>query len=177
VVELQDRPPRRRDPTLGQWIPPQCWICCYASRTARLAGKPFLTRRNWRRDLGILFAYAAKQGYAVSNPIERIERPEISDSEVNVLSVPEASKLLINANEDVRPILVIGLFAGLRVSELLALHWEEVDLCDRTITVQGRKGKTRQWRVVTQQILSSLPPLIKLSAHICQIPLREPDSA
>lgn len=108
-----------------------------------------MTRRNWRRDLGILFAYAAKQGYAASNPIDGIERPAVSDSEIKVLSVPEASKLLNNADEGARPILAIGLFAGLRMSEILALNWEEVDLYDRTITVQGRKAKTRQRRVVT----------------------------
>jgi hypothetical protein len=108
-----------------------------------------LTRRNWRRDLGILFAFATKHGYAASNPIDDIERPEIGDSEIKVLSVPEASKLINKADEDARPVLAIGLFAGLRMSEILALNWEEVDLCDRTITVQGRKAKTRQRRVVT----------------------------
>jgi hypothetical protein len=60
-----------------------------------------LTRRNWRRDLGILFAFAAKH-VAASNPIEGIERPEISDSEIRVFSVQEASKSLTNANEDTR---------------------------------------------------------------------------
>ena len=65
------------------------------------------------------------------------------------MSVPKASKLLTNADKDVQPILAIGLFAGLRMSEILALNWEEVDLSDRTITVQGRKAKTRQRRVVT----------------------------
>ena len=108
-----------------------------------------LTRRNWRRDLGILFAYAAKQGYAACNPIDGIERPEVSDPDIKVLSVPETSKLLANADEDARPVLAIGLFAGLRMSEILALTWEEIDLCERTITVQGRKAKTRQRRVVT----------------------------
>jgi len=108
-----------------------------------------LTRRNWRRDLGILFAFATKHGYAASNPIDDIERPEIGDSEIKVLSVPEASKLINKADEDARPVLAIGLFAGLRMSEILALNWEEVDLCDRTITIQGRKAKTRQRRVVT----------------------------
>ena len=108
-----------------------------------------LTRRNWRRDLGILFAYAAKQGYATSNPIDGIDRPEVSDSEIKVLSVSEASKLLTSSDEDTQPILAIGLFAGLRMSEILALNWDEVDLCDRTIRVQGRKAKTRQRRVVT----------------------------
>ena len=91
--------------------------------------------------MGILFAFVAKRGYAASNPIEGIERPEIGDSEIRAFSVQEASKLLASADEDARPILAIGLFAGLRMSEILALHWEEVDLCERTITVQGRGGK------------------------------------
>jgi integrase len=108
-----------------------------------------LTRRNWRRDLGILFDFATKQGYAASNPIDGVERPEVSDSEIKILSAPEASKLLASADEDARPILAVGLFAGLRMSEILALNWEEVNLCDRTITVQGRKAKTRQRQVVT----------------------------
>ena len=96
-----------------------------------------------------MFAYAAKQGYAACNPIDGIERPEVSDPDIKVLSVPETSKFLTNADEDARPVLAIGLFAGLRMSEILALTWEEVDLCERTITVQGRKAKTRQRRVVT----------------------------
>jgi site-specific recombinase XerC len=99
--------------------------------------------------LGILFAFATKHGYAASNPVEGIERPEVGDLEIKVLSVPEASKLLANSDEESRPVLAIGLFAGLRMSEILALNWEEIDLCDRTITVQGRKAKTRQRRVVT----------------------------
>ena len=36
----------------------------------------------------------------------------------------------------------IGLFAGLRRSELCALDWSEIDLQGRTIVVQGTKAKT-----------------------------------
>ena len=43
----------------------------------------------------------------------------------------------------------IGLFAGLRRSELCALEWSEVDLQARTIEVKGVKAKTRQRRIVT----------------------------
>ena len=85
-------------------------------------------------------------------PSNGIERPEIGDSEIKVLGVPEASKLLNDADGDARPVLAIVLFAGLRMSEMLALHREDVNLCDRTITVQGRKAKTRQRRVVTIRI-------------------------
>jgi integrase len=43
----------------------------------------------------------------------------------------------------------IGLFAGLRRSELCALEWSEIDLQARTIEIKGVKAKTRQRRIVT----------------------------
>ena len=43
----------------------------------------------------------------------------------------------------------IGLFAGLRRSELCALEWSEIDQKARTIEVEGAKAKTRQRRIVS----------------------------
>ena len=43
----------------------------------------------------------------------------------------------------------IGLFAGLRRSELCALEWSEIDRKARTIEVKGVKAKTRQRRIVS----------------------------
>ena len=45
--------------------------------------------------------------------------------------------------------IAIGLFAGLRRSELCALEWSEIDRKARTIEVKGVKAKTRQRRIVS----------------------------
>jgi integrase len=47
------------------------------------------------------------------------------------------------------PALAIGLFAGLRRSEIFALDWPEIDHEHRTIEVKGIKAKTRQRRLVS----------------------------
>ena len=47
------------------------------------------------------------------------------------------------------PALAIGLFAGLRRSEVFALDWSEIDHEHRTIEVKGIKAKTRQRRLVS----------------------------
>lgn len=52
-------------------------------------------------------------------------------------------------NPKLLPALAIGLFAGLRRSELFALDWSEIDHEHRTIEVKGIKAKTRQRRLVS----------------------------
>jgi len=54
---------------------------------------------------------------------------------------------------DPKPLMVpgiaIGLFAGLRRSEVCALDWSEIDLDERYIEVKAAKAKARQRRLVT----------------------------
>ncbi len=60
----------------------------------------------------------------------------------------------------------IGLFAGLRRSELCALEWSEIDIKARTIEVKGAKAKTRQRRIVTiSDTLAEWLALAPKSAH------------
>jgi integrase len=67
------------------------------------------------------------------------------------------------------PALAIGLFAGLRRSELFALDWSEIDREHRTIEVKGIKAKTRQRRLasVADNLLAWLNPRRKTSGAIC----------
>ena len=66
------------------------------------------------------------------------------------------------------PALAIGLFAGLRRSEIFALDWSEIDHEHRTIEVKGIKAKTRQRRLVSvaDNLLAWLNPHRKTSGAI-----------
>jgi len=66
------------------------------------------------------------------------------------------------------PALAIGLFAGLRRSELFALDWSEIDHEHRTIEVKGIKAKTRQRRLVSvaDNLLAWTNPHRKTSSAI-----------
>ena len=69
-----------------------------------------------------------------------------------ILTVKEAEALLdVTRDKDSEMLayIAIGLFAGLRRSELCALEWSEIDRKARTIEVKGVKAKTRQRRIVS----------------------------
>ncbi len=131
-----------------------------------------VTRRDYIRDLGILFNYCVERGYSAENPVAGIEKPLLEDEEPEIFTVDEAAALLAAAAAipEANPvaILAIGLFAGLRTSELKLLDWSEVDLEQRLIEVTGRKAKTRQRRLVkiSDNLAAWLTPLAKVSGPV-----------
>lgn len=82
----------------------------------------------------------------------RIEMPMLEDEEPEIFTVDEATALLNAAarmpDSHLVPMLGIGLFAGLRTSELKSLDWSEIDFERRVILVTGKKAKTRHRRHV-----------------------------
>lgn len=111
------------------------------------------TRENYRRDLGNLFGFAQKHGHCASNPLAKLERATLDDTPPGILTVKQCADLLTAAaNTDdgaMVPYVAIGLFAGLRASELAALDWSEVSIIERTVEVRAHKAKTRARRIVT----------------------------
>ena len=110
------------------------------------------TRNNYVSTLSTLFIFASDRDYCLGNPAEKIPRAILDDSAPGILTVQQVVKLLkVTREEDpgMLAYVAIGLFAGLRRSELCALEWSEVDLQARTIEVKGVKAKTRQRRIVT----------------------------
>jgi integrase len=104
------------------------------------------TRKNCLVTLTTILNFEVGKGYRADNPAAGIERP------VRILTVEQASGLLRVAKEfdpEMLPALAIGLFAGLRRSEIFALDWSEIDHEHRTIEVKGIKAKTRQRRLVS----------------------------
>jgi integrase len=112
------------------------------------------TRKNYIVTLTTIFNYAIGSDYCATNPAERVPRPILEDNPPGILTPAEAEALLAAAMgclpNMVAPI-AIGLFAGLRRSEICALDWSEIDLQARTIEVKAAKAKTRQRRIVAIQ--------------------------
>jgi len=110
------------------------------------------TRNNYVSTLSTLFIFARARDYCSENPAEKIPRAILDDSAPGILTVEEVAELLkVTREEDpgMLAYVAIGLFAGLRRSELCALEWSEIDIKARTIEVKGAKAKTRQRRIVT----------------------------
>ena len=97
-----------------------------------------------------MFQWAISQKHAGSDPCEGMERLTVTTEEVEGLTLDECERLLRTALEVPRfmPYLVLGLFRGMRRSELERLRWEELNLDEGTVIAAAAKVKTRQRRVI-----------------------------
>jgi integrase len=130
------------------------------------------TRKNYLVTLTTILNFAVGKGYRADNPAARIDRPILDDRPVGILTVEQASRLLRVAKEsgsEMLPAVAIGLFAGLRRSEIFALDWSEIDFEHLTIEVKGIKAKTRQRRLVSvaDNLLAWLNLRRKTNGPIC----------
>jgi hypothetical protein len=77
-----------------------------------------------------LFTSAKKWGqYAGENPASSVELPEKHAARTSQVLMPEQiPQLLAQLREPVRTMVLLAVLTGLRVGEILALRWEDVDL-------------------------------------------------
>jgi integrase len=117
--------------------------------------------------LSCVLSYALRRGYIGSHPfgrLERDERPHPPPSKQRVLSQRELARLLRSCPKRYRPLLATGADTGMRLSELLALSWDDVDFAAGVIHVRHQLARAR--RGVRPH---RVPP--KTRASLRQIPL------
>ena len=89
--------------------------------------------------LNLIFSYAEKVEYIVSNPMKKVEAPKLSKHKVDALSKGEVL-LFIREIENLpimlRTIYNLLLTTGIRRGECFGLCWNDVDLRDNTITIK-----------------------------------------
>jgi len=134
--------------------------------------KSLASRSIYLRYLNVLFSYALKRNYCSANPIEGIERPQVTLKPPGVFTVEQATSLLRAAVEkpdlDLIPYFSIGLFAGLRPTEMTRLEWSHVRLDERVILVNADASKTSQKRFVdiSDNLFVWLSPIVKESGAL-----------
>jgi integrase len=126
-----------------------------------------------KRILGALscvFTFALRRGYIATHPFHRLvrdERPHPLRSDQRVLTRSELTRLFAACPRRYRPLLATGAYTGMRLSEVLALSWDDVDFAAGVIHVRqqlarGRRG-VRPHRI---------PP--KTRASVREIPASSP---
>ena len=101
--------------------------------TMEADGKAGWTQRNVLTTLSGFFTWASspRRGYAPTNPVaqlERDERPRVRKRKGRVLQPDEIRALLDSATSDrYRVLIATAIFTGLRLMELLALRWQDLD--------------------------------------------------
>jgi integrase len=81
-------------------------------------------------------------------------RGQKTEGKREVFTPAELIKLLEAASPEVKPVIFVCAFGGLRKAEALRVRWEQIDLVDGFIRLEGPQVKTQSRRAV--QILPTL---------------------
>jgi integrase len=113
------------------------------------------SRNHYRAVVRQFFAWAVRKDYLPPNHrLTEAEslRSEIANTTETLFYTPdEFLSFLVAAKDelaDLRPIIAIGGFAGLRTAEMLRLDWQDIWRVPDHIEVSAGKSKTRQRRLV-----------------------------
>ena len=111
-------------------------------------GKPLSpsTVQGYVRTLKAFFAWATREDYIETNLMAKIPVPKSTAKVINTFSPEQIAKLSmacqegqINANRDLTMLLVM-LDCGLRVSELVGIDMEDINLAEGYIKIRAGKG-------------------------------------
>jgi integrase len=117
--------------------------------------------------LGSILRYALRRGYITDNPLRRLEageRPRPAPRARRALGQDEIARLLAACAPRYRLLIVTALYTGMRISELLALNWADVDFGAGVIHVRAQLSRAHHG-VPARRV----PP--KTAAAIRDIPL------
>ena len=84
----------------------------------------------------VLFRRELRRGRVTENPTRDLDLPSADGRRDRAASVEEAAELLAALPKEVRPLWATAFYAGLRLGELRALRWEDVDLGSGVIHVR-----------------------------------------
>jgi integrase len=86
------------------------------------------TRAKIRNLLSALFQHSIRQGWAENNPIHAVRTSSKRLREPDILTPEEINLLLLELPEPCRTIALVAALTGMRISEILGLQWQDVDL-------------------------------------------------
>lgn len=109
------------------------------------------------RLLGRFFREMIENGRASRNPVAILDKHSRPHPVYDSRTVPflrtkdDIRNVFLALDEEIRPLFAVGVFAGLRTGEVLALSWDDIDLEKRIIHVQRSVGgplKDKESRLV-----------------------------
>src|SRR5262249_51874864 len=110
----------------------------------RKQGYAAKTIANMLAPLGRILSHALRRRLITDNPLSRLEhheRPRIQKRDQRALNHQEITALLDAASPRYRPILATAIYTGMRLSELLGLTWQDVNLRDGFIHVRHQLSR------------------------------------
>ena len=137
------------------------------TRELQAAGLSPWTIKRILAALSCVFTFALRRGYINAHPfdwLERDERPHPLRSDQRVLTATELAQLFAACPRRYRALLLTGAYTGMRLSEVLALSWDDIDFPAAVVRVRHQLARGRRGVPPYR-----MPP--KTRASIREIPL------
>ena len=113
--------------------------------------------------LSRIFSLAVERGLIQTNPCKGVKLSSVGRIVTRYLTPEEEGRLLAvlasPRRERLRNVLLIGLHTGLRRTEILTLHRNQIDLARNIIELQAHQTKGKKFRAVP--ISETLRPLLE----------------
>ncbi len=123
----------------------------------------------------VIFNYAVRQGYSLSNPCTLLEMPRKRRTKPEILSAPQVHRLLAACITEPHmaactAYVAIGCFTGIRPDEMQRLRWEMFNLDAGLITIEGEDSKCGERGIVkiSPNLLTWLRPIAKESGFVLE---------
>lgn len=86
------------------------------------------TWTNYARVIGSVFTLAVKRGFLPASPLTGLDRPKINRKAPGILTPSQISALLAAAAPELRPLLILQAFCGIRRAESCRVQWRHIHL-------------------------------------------------
>lgn len=108
----------------------------------QLDGYALATIKKAKFIMNQFFEYAVDSQFVDSNPVSKIklqsrERKVVTEEEYKAIPIDVRQKFLdiLKKSDILRPICMTSMFAGLRIGEILALRWKDIDFDNKSINI------------------------------------------
>ena len=102
----------------------QAWLD--SKRTKEGAPLTAVAFNTYRRYLSLFFMFCLKRGWVSSNPLVRVNARKVSSKVTRLLSPDDLRRILDACPEQLKPVLSIQAFCGVRVAESARLTWSDL---------------------------------------------------
>lgn len=106
------------------------------------------TRHAYRADLMAFYAWATKRDIVDANPVVKTDSIKVPKTLPRPVPPAYLSAVLASAPPDVRLMIGLAAYAGLRCAEIAAIEASDIDLTSESPTLAVRAGKGNKDRIV-----------------------------